>query len=100
MLDYRVQGKEKRRGRPLFLFLSGSTFFFSQYLRNVQCCMQKNNLFKLQTLIEALHLEPKWLQNDNNDDYERENVLQGGKKWPGEFLRSHPQQSVEYRTSW
>ena len=52
------------------------------------------------TKIEALHLEPKWLQNDDNDDYESENVLQGGKKWLGEFSRSHTQQCVEFRTSW
>ena len=50
LLDYRVQGKEKRQGRPLCLFLLGSTFFFSQYLKNVQCSMQNNNPFKLQRL--------------------------------------------------
>ena len=49
LLDYRVQGKEKRRGRPLFLFLLGSTFFL-QYLKNVLCSMQNNNPFKLQRL--------------------------------------------------
>ena len=49
LLDYRVQGKEKRQGRPLFLFLLGITIF-SQYLKNVQCSMQNNNPFKLQKL--------------------------------------------------
>ena len=56
--------------------MRGGEYFFLQYLRNVQCSVQNNNLFKLQRLIEALHLEPKWLQNDNNDDYESENVSQ------------------------
>ena len=39
VLDYRVQGKEKRRGRPLFLFLLGSTFFFRSISRtcNAPC---------------------------------------------------------------
>ena len=50
LLDYRVQGKEKRQGRPLFLFLLGITFFFLQYLKNVLCSMQNNNPFKLQKL--------------------------------------------------
>ena len=27
LLDYRVQGKEKRQGRPLFLFLLGITIY-------------------------------------------------------------------------
>ena len=49
LLDYRVQGKEKRQGRPLFLFLLEITIFL-QYLKNVLCSMQNNNPFKLQRL--------------------------------------------------
>ena len=37
-------------------------------------------------MVEALLLEPKWLQNDNNDDYEWENVLQEEKKWRGDIF--------------
>ena len=76
LLDYRVQGKEKRRGRPLFLFLLGSTFFFWQYLKNVQCSMQNENPLKLQS---SRHFTL------NPNGYRMTTMM------TGEFFRSHPQ---------
>ena len=97
LLDYRVQGKEKRRGRPLFLFLLGSTFFF--FAVSQERAIQNNNPLKLQRL-RHFTLNPNGYRMTTIMTMRGKTFCKEEKSGVGKFFRSHPEQRVEFRRSW